>query len=105
MRLLMKVAGIGLFALLLSAGLISVPGGNHPGAAYAGGSYLSDPARTGDVTPTAGDPDGPTGDVAPPTHGTGDGPVTVYEPPVRRMHAWAQWTLAFKTWLRFTIAR
>jgi hypothetical protein len=105
MRLLKMVAGIGLVALLLSAGLIPVPGGIHAGAAYAGGSRLSDPARTGDANPTAGDPDGPTGDVGPPTNGTVTEQPAANPTPAKRLGAWAHWKLALTTWLRFTYVR
>jgi len=103
MRLLKMVAGIGLVALLLSASLIPVPGGFQPGPAYATGSSTMDPSRSGD--PLAGDPDGPTGDIAPPTKGTITEQPTVSEPPAKRLGAWAHWKLALTTWLRFTFAR
>jgi len=105
MRLLKMVAGIGLLALLLSASPIPVPGGLRPGAAYATGSSTMDPSRSGDTNPLAGDPDGPTGDVAPPTKGTITEQPTVSEPPAKRLGAWAHWKFALKTWLRFTFVR
>jgi len=105
MRLLKMVAGIGLVALFLSAGLIPVPGGLHSGAAYASGSSTMDPSRSGDVNPLAGDPDGPTGDVAPPTKGTISEQPTVSEPLAKRLGAWAHWKLALKTWLRYSFVR
>jgi len=103
MRLLKMVAGIGLVALFVSAGLIPVPGGIQPGSAYASGSTTMDPSRSGD--PLAGDPDGPTGDIAPPTKGTITEQPTVSEPPAKRFGAWAHWKLALKTWIRFTFVR
>ena len=103
MRLLKMVAGIGLVALFLSAGLIPVPGGLHPGSAYASGYATMDPSPS--VDPLAGDPDGPTGDVAPPTKGTITEQPTVSEPPAKRLGAWAHWKFALKTWLRYSFVR
>jgi hypothetical protein len=101
---LKTVAGIGLIALLLNAGLILVPGGDRFGVAHAtGDSVISDPTRSGEITPTAGDPDGPTGDIAPPTSGTISEPG--YTQPVKRMTIWAQWPVALKLWLRFSLVR
>lgn len=105
MRLLKQVAGIGLLALVLGAGPILVPGGPLSGSAYAGGSLTSDPSRTSDVSPLAGDPDGPTGDVAPPTRGTVNEPVVVAEPPAKRLGAWAHWKLALKLLVQFMFVR
>jgi hypothetical protein len=106
MLLWKRVAGIGLVALLLNAGLILLPGGDRFGMAQAtGGAVVTDPNRTGEVSPTAGDPDGPTGDVAPPTHGSIDGPDAPVKQPVRRYTAWSEWTLAIKLWARFTFVR
>ena len=103
MRLVKLVAGIGLLALVMSAGLIPVPGGSHPSSAYASGSTTMDPSRTGD--PLAGDPDGPTGDIAPPTKGAITELPTVSEPPAKRLGAWAHWKIALSTWLRFGFVR
>ena len=55
------VARIGLVALLLNAGLILVPG-NRIGTAFAIDIAIADPSRS-EAPPTAGDPDGPTGDI------------------------------------------
>ena len=105
MRLLKMVAGIGLVALVLSAGLIPVPGGIHPGTAYAGGSMTMDPSRSSEVNPLAGDPDTPTGDIAPPTKGAITEQPTVSEPPAKRLGAWAHWKFALSTWLRYKFGR
>ena len=100
---LRTVAGIGLVALLLNAGLILVPGGGHFGVAYAtGDGVINDPTRT-EAPPTAGDPDGPTGDIAPPTSGTISEPS--YQQPFKRMIIWAQLPVALKLWLRFSLVR
>ncbi len=105
MRLLKQVAGIGLLALVLSAGPILVPGGPLFGSAYAGGSLTADPSRASDGNPMAGDPDGPTGDVAPPTRGTVNEPAVAAEPPAKRLGAWAHWKLALKLLVHLTFVR
>jgi hypothetical protein len=103
---LKTVAGIGLVALLLNAGLVLVPGGDHFAVAGTSGDRAtSDPTRTNDVTPTAGDPDGPTGDVAPPTSGTISEPAPPVRQPVKRLTAWTQVKTAFMLWFRFSFVR
>lgn len=94
---LKRVVGIGLVALLLGAGLISVPVGNQSGAAYAGGgTVITDP------DPVAGDPDGPTGDVAPPTHGTISAPAE--SQPAKRWLIWTTFKHVVRLWTRFMLA-
>lgn len=105
MRLLRQVAGIGLLALLFSAGPILVPGGQRFGPAYAGSTLASDPSRTSDMSPLAGDPDGPTGDVAPPTKGTISEPAVAVDPPAKRLGAWAHWKLALRFLMHFSFVR
>lgn len=106
MLLLKRVAGIGFVALLLGAGLILVPGGERFGSAQAAGDQVvSDPTRSGDVIPMAGDPDGPTGDVAPPTSGSISEPAAPVKQPTKRNTVWAQIQVALKLWARFTFAR
>ena len=100
-----RVARIGLVALLLNAGLILVPGGDRYGFALATGNFVSaDPVRN-DAPPTAGDPDGPTGDVGPPTSGSISEPADPIKSPVRRMSAWTQFRTALSLWARFTFVR
>src|SRR5690348_164008 len=99
-----RVARIGLAALLLNAGLILVPGGNRFGAAFATNSVVNaDPARS-DAPPTAGDPDGPTGDVAPPTSGSIDNPEGPIKTPVRRYTTWSRIS-AMLMWFRLSFVR
>jgi hypothetical protein len=99
MSRLKRVAGIGLVALLLGAGLISVPVGNQSGAAYAGGgTVVTDP------DPAAGDPDGPTGDIAPPTHGKITAPAQ-QTPPAKRWLIWSTFKQVARLWIRFPFAR
>ena len=100
MQRLRMVIGVGLVALVLSAGLVPIPGANVSGTAYAGGSYATDPS-SGDGNPQAGDPDGPTGDVAPPTKGTINDPVSVGSTPAKPVSLWARFYDAFKLYLRF----
>ena len=91
---LKRVIGIGLVTLLLGAGLISVPVGNQSGVAYAGGgTAITDP------DPVAGDPDGPTGDIAPPTHGTIDAPAHE-APPAKRWMIWSTLKDVARLWIR-----
>lgn len=105
MSLYRRVARIGLVALLLNAGLILVPGGDRMGIAFATGSVVSaDPSRS-DLPPTAGDPDGPTGDIAPPTSGSIDDPTVSIKRPVTRFSAWTRISSVFQLWLRFSFVR
>lgn len=102
-----RVARIGIAALLLNAGLILVPGENRFGAAFATNSVVNaDPSRQ-DAPPTAGDPDGPTGDIAPPTSGSIDDSTAPVKTPVRRYSQTTLWSRlsAIWSWLRFTIVR
>jgi len=100
-----RAARIGLAALLLNAGLILVPGGNRFGNAFALNSTVSaDPSRS-DAPPTAGDPDGPTGDIAPPTSGSIDDPGTVIKRPVQRISLWSRISAAIQLWFRFSFVR
>jgi hypothetical protein len=102
MLLWKRVAGIGLVALLLSAAPVLLPGGDRFGTAQAAGDQtVTDPSR--DTSPTAGDPDGPTGDVAPPTSGSID--ETTATPPVKRITTWSAWKIAIQYWARFTFVR
>lgn len=105
MQVLKKVAGIGLVALLLSAGLIPVPGGSLTGSAYAGGTLLTDPSRSNEANPQAGDPDGPTGDIGPPTSGTVTEQPAVNPVPAKRLGGWAHWKLALRLWAGFMFDR
>lgn len=106
MLLLKRVAGIGLVALFLGAGLVLVPGGDRFGSAQAAGDqFITDPTRAGDVIPAAGDPDGPTGDVAPPTSGSISEPAESVKQPTKRNTLWAQFQVALKLWARFTFVR
>ena len=73
--------------------------------AQATGDQVADPSRASDGGPTAGDPDGPTGDIAPPTKGTINEPSPSTVQPVKRFTALAQWKVAFKLWARFTFVR
>jgi hypothetical protein len=103
MLLWKRVAGIGLVALLLSASPVLLPGGDRCGTAQAAGDQtLSDPSR--DTPPTAGDPDGPTGDIAPPTSGSVNG-STAEKQPVRRYSTMVAWKIAIQYWARFTFVR
>lgn len=99
-----RVARIGLVALLLNAGLILVPG-NRSGNAFAVNIVLAaDPSRS-DAPPTAGDPDGPSGDIAPPTSGSIDDPGTVIKRPVTRITLWSRISFAIQLWFRFPFVR
>ena len=98
------VARIGLVALLLNAGLILVPGGDRIGPAFATGVVSADPSRS-DVPPTAGDPDGPTGDVAPPTSGTIDDPTAPIKRPVKQFTLWTRISTVLQLWARFSFVR
>ena len=98
-----RVARIGLVALLLNAGLILVPG-NRLGAAFAIDIATADPSRS-EAPPTAGDPDGPTGDIAPPTSGSIDDPGTVIKRPVTRITLWSRISTVMQLWFRFTFVR
>ena len=99
-----RVARIGLVALLMNAGLILVPSGNRFGAAFATNAVvIADPSRQ-DAPPTAGDPDGPTGDVAPPTSGSVDDPGGVIKTPVRRYTVWSRISVIL-SWIRFSFVR
>jgi len=97
------VARIGLVALLLNAGLILVPG-NRIGTAFAIDIAIADPSRS-EAPPTAGDPDGPTGDIAPPTSGSIDDPGTVIKRPVTRITFWSRISTVMQLWLRFSFVR
>jgi hypothetical protein len=97
-----RVARIGLVALLLNAGLILVLSGNRFGAAFATSIVTADPAR--DAPPTAGDPDGPTGDIAPSTTGSIDDPGGPIKTPVRRYTTWSRLS-AMLTWFRLSFVR
>jgi hypothetical protein len=100
-----RAARIGLTALLLNAGLILVPGGNRFGAAFAlNGTVTADPSRS-DAPPTAGDPDGPTGDIAPPTSGSIDDPGTAIKRPVQRFTLWSRISSVIQLWFRFSFVR
>ena len=104
MSLYRRVARIGLFALLLNAGLILVPSGDQIGAAFATGVVSADPARS-DLPPTAGDPDGPTGDITPPTSGSIDDPTAPILRPVKRYTFWSRVSTVYQLWLRFSFVR
>ena len=104
MSLYRRVARIGLLALLLNAGLILVPGGNRIGTALAIGVVAADPSRS-DLPPTAGDPDGPTGDIAPPTTGSVDDPTVSIKRPVTRSSVWTRMSAVFQLWVRFSFVR
>ena len=105
MSLSNRVARIGLVALLLNAGLILVPSGDRVGIAFASGTVVyADPSRS-DAPPTAGDPDGPTGDFGPPTSGSIDDPVAPIKQPVRRYTTWSGISSVFQLWLRFSFVR
>ena len=99
-----RVARIGLVALLLNAGLILVPGGDRIGLALSTGVVAADPVRT-DAPPTAGDPDGPTGDITPPTSGSIDEPSAPIQRPVKRLTAWMRVSTVFQLWFRFWFVR
>ena len=99
-----RVARISLLALLLNAGLILVPGGNRVGSALATGVVNADPSRN-DSPPTAGDPDGPTGDVAPPTSGSINDPTAPIKQPVKRLTTWTRLQTVFSLWFRFAFVR
>ena len=104
MSLYRRVARIGLVALLLNAGLILVPGGGRIGAAIAIGVVSADPSRS-DLPPTAGDPDGPTGDITPPTNGSIDDPTAPIKRPVKRLSAWTRISTVYQIWIRFSFVR
>jgi hypothetical protein len=100
-----RATRIGIAALLLNAGLILVPGGDRFGLALATSQVVNaDPSRS-DAPPTAGDPDGPTGDIAPPTSGSVNEPVDPIKQPVRRMSSWTRISTAFSLWFRFSFVR
>jgi hypothetical protein len=100
-----RAARIGIAALLLNAGLILVPGGDRFGlASPLSGVVSADPVRS-DAPPTAGDPDGPTGEVGPPTSGSINEPADPIKSPVRRMSTLTRIQTAFSLWLRFTFVR
>ena len=98
------VARIGLVALLLNAALILVPSGDRNGAACATRVVFADPSRS-DVPPTAGDPDGPTGEIGPPTTGSIDDPTAPIKQPVRRFTLWTRVSTVLQLWLRFSFVR
>ena len=99
-----RVARIGLVALLLNAGLILVPSGNRFGAAFATNAVVNaDPSRN-DAPPTAGDPDGPTGDISPPTTGSIDDPGSPIKIPVRRTAMWTRLSVIL-SWFRYSFVR
>ena len=102
MSLYGRVARIGLVALMLNAGLILVPGGGRIGTAAA--VVFADPSRS-DQTPTAGDPDGPTGDITPPTSGSIDDPTAPIKQPVKRYTFWSRVSTVYQLWLRFSFVR
>jgi len=104
MSLYGRVARIGLVALLLNAGLILVPGGGRIGAAIAIGVVSADPSRS-DLPPTAGDPDGPTGDITPPTSGSIDEPTAPIKRPVKRLSIWTRISTVYQLWIRFSFVR
>jgi hypothetical protein len=104
MSLYRRVARIGLVALLLNAGLILVPGGDRIGTALAISVVSADPSRS-DLPPTAGDPDGPTGDIAPPTSGSIDEPTDTIKRPVTRYSVWTRISTVFQLWLRYSFVR
>ena len=104
MSLYRRVARIGLVALLLNAGLILVPGGGRIGAAIAIGVVSADPSRS-DLPPTAGDPDGPTGDITPPTSGSIDEPTAPIKRPVKRLSLWTRISTVYQIWIRFSFVR
>ena len=99
-----RVARISLAALLLNAGLILVPG-NRYGAALSMSIVASaDPVRN-DAPPTAGDPDGPTGDITPPTSGSIDDPGTSIKRPVQRFTLWSRISTVMQLWIRYSFVR
>ena len=104
MSLYRRVARIGLLALLLNAGLILVPGGDRTGTALATGVVSADPSRS-DIPPTAGDPDGPTGDITPPTSGSIDDPGTSIKRPVQRFTLWSRISTVMQLWIRYSFVR
>ena len=104
MSLYRRVARIGLLALLLNAGLVLVPGGDRIGTALATGVVSADPSRS-DIPPTAGDPDGPTGDITPPTSGSIDDPTAPIKRPVTRYSVWTRISTVFQLWLRYSFVR
>jgi hypothetical protein len=99
-----RVARVGLVALLLNAGLILVPGGDRIGYALATGVVAADPVRT-DAPPTAGDPDGPTGDISPPTSGSIDEPSAPILRTVKRFTVWSRISTVIQLWFRFSFVR
>jgi hypothetical protein len=104
MSLYRRVARIGLLALLLNAGLVLVPGGDRIGTALATGVVSADPSRS-DIPPTAGDPDGPTGDITPPTSGSIDDPTAPIKRPVTRYSVWDAISTVLQLWLRYSFVR
>ena len=108
MQLLKRTYGVGLWVLVLSASLVFA-------SFTVATSYAQTPAKSegtidGDVGPTSGDPDMPTGDTPPPSTGSGtNGSIdsgagvtqhsSVAEPS-KRHGAWAHWKLAFRLYLR-----
>jgi hypothetical protein len=104
MSLYRRVARIGLVALLLNAGLILLPGGGRFGSALATSVVSADPSRS-DLPPTAGDPDGPTGDITPPTSGSIDDPTAPIKQSVKRYTFWSRVSTVYQLWLRFSFVR
>ena len=107
-----QVTRVGLLALVIagvSLALVSVS--THPSYAQ-GSSSLSDPGSITDPGsgPKPGDPDGPTGDLPPPSAsggrltsgGYGSPTSSTGTVPQRRLPVLVSWKLALKIWARAT---
>jgi len=110
MQFLKRTYGVGLWVLVLSASLVFAS--ITVATSYAQTSTKSEGTIDGDIGPTSGDPDMPTGDTPAPSAGSGTtGSIdsgagitqhssTIVAEPSKRYGAWAQWKLAFRLYLR-----
>ena len=101
-----RAALLALVVAGVSVALVSVS--THPSYAQTGSS-LADPGSITDPGsgPKPGDPDGPTGDLPPPsaggrlvTNGSGTPTATQGIVPQRQLPIWAGWKVALKLWAR-----